>query len=73
MSKVVDMGPLVSLILASDIRLKFQMINRDLINQFHVLGLGEQLVVSWAALYKYCYNMMICHSSSTHRPGLKTL
>jgi hypothetical protein len=48
--RVVDMGPLVSLILASVIRLKFQLINRDLMNQFQVLGLGEQLAVRYTPL-----------------------
>jgi hypothetical protein len=45
-ARVVNMGPLVSLLTAGEVRQKFLRVNRDLVQNFTVLGTGEQLVVS---------------------------
>ena len=45
-ARVVHMGPLVSLLMAGEVRQKFLRVNRDLVQNFTVLGTGETLLVS---------------------------
>ena len=47
-ARVVHMGPLVSLLMAGEVRQKFLRVNRDLVQNFTVLGTGEYLLVSTA-------------------------
>jgi hypothetical protein len=41
------MGPLVSLLMAGEVRQKFLRVNRDLVQNFTVLGTGENLLVGF--------------------------